>query len=233
MEPIFSIPVVFQDGCAADVLADIVAAVDRLDTVTDMIFDTVERRVQAQQEHIARLLGRVEDCKFKIDQVAQQSSNAVTVFAPSKHPFTERQPNGIYQSLLADLRKQELPEEMEEHTDCGLRRYEPSEVTESTYPSSSAAVAEIAEAILGCNVKPVERGKEEVGLGGLPENLSAVSSSVVFNTKVNPYEAYEIVDNLVSTDNEVANEKRRKEQQELEEKKLLSEAPVSIREGRY
>ena len=232
MEPIFSVPIVFQDASDNDVFADIVAAVERLDMITDAVFTRIENRVDEQHKQITALKHRVEDCKFKVDQVEKQSSKAVTVFAPSKHPFTEQfTPTQSYRSLFADLRTSTLPEDIDDAGICAMRRYELCDSSESNYPSSSLAVAEIAETLLACRSETRETEEGMEGLGPLPKGVCSMASTVVFNTRMNPYEAYDTVDNLASTDNEVANEKRRKEQEELEEKKLLSEAPVSIREG--
>lgn len=187
-----------------------VSALEYLQRVSDDVFSKIEKRVAENRDRIVAIDKRANIAQAKIDKI-RGSRKAIRVFSSAKYPAPEK-----------------LEQYTSVHTCDGLNQGRLPRVDQNYHVTSKFPKADhesIKEKLQFFNVQlnttQRKTDKANQGLGGLPKDISSISSLLLFNTTENPYKKYVILDPL-----EGAITKTRKGLDE--EGEDLAAAPVTI-----
>lgn len=206
----YDVPLILPGLRKEESILQMVNALEHLQQVSNDVFSKIEKRVAENRDRIAAIDKRANIAMAKIEKV-RGSKKAIRVFSSSKYPAPEK-----------------LEQYLSLHTCDGLDPKALQCVDQNYYVTSKFPKADhdsMKEKLQFYNVQlnPATRktDKSDQGLGGLPKDISSISSLLLFNTTENPYKKYVILDPL-----EGAVTKTRKGLDEEDED--LAAAPVTI-----
>jgi len=217
---VYNVPVIQQGLSPSESLYQMLDALEHLDNVVNDVFDKISSRITEEKNKLAAVNTRIEAAKSKIDRLTG-TSQATTVFSPAQYPapskLNEFTPlfDGLFNTEMKHSKHK--PVEVEKN---------PLKSVESSDDLREFVQARHREIILSSDTKEfnVEKEKKE-GLGRLP-NVTSVSSLLLFNSNVNLYNSYVIMNNL-AVDGDDANANASKK----ETTKKLGDAPKTVSEG--
>ena len=206
----YDVPLILPGLRKEESIFQIVNALEYLQQVSNDVFSKIDKRVAENRDKIAAIDRRANLAMAKVEKL-RGSRKAIRVFSSAKYPAPEKLQ--LYNSL---------------HTCDGLDQNPLPEVNQSYHVASNFPKADhdaIKDKLQFYNVQintsRHKADKADQGLGGLPKDISSISSLLLFNTTENPYKKYVVLDPL-----EGAITKTRKGLEEEDDD--LAAAPVTI-----
>ena len=206
----YDVPLILPGLRKEESIFQMLNALEHLQQVSKDVFSKIEKRVAENHERIASIDKRANVAMAKIEKI-RGSRKAIRVFSCAKYPAPEKIEQ--YTSL---------------HTCDGLEQNPLPDIDQNYHVVSKFPKADhdaIKDKLQFYNVQlnPAKRKDDQAnqGLGGLPKDISSISSLLLFNTTENPYKKYVILDPL-----EGAITKTRKGLEE--EDADMAAAPVTI-----
>ncbi|EPY85309.1 WAS protein family 2-like isoform 7-like protein [Camelus ferus] len=142
----------------------------------------ISQRVELSRRQLQTIGERVSLAQAKIEKI-KGSKKAIKVFSSAKYPAPERLQE--YGSIFTGAR------------DPGLQTRPRRRIQSKPRPLDERALQEKLKYFPVCvSTKPEPEDEAEEGLGGLPSNISSVSSLLLFNTTENLYKKYVFLDPL-------------------------------------
>ncbi|TDH72253.1 uncharacterized protein CCR75_003266 [Bremia lactucae] len=203
------------------VAKDVLKALSQLDAVVGDIFNRLVHKVSFEKERVAAVDKRIQLCQAKVNALtARRSTNKpTTVFSTSRYPAPKHL--ALPKTLFCDKPYADAPLLVPDADD--ETHFLPAEPLPPAYRGQH--MAEVLELFEKVNeyqkTQQPEANMEKEGLGRLPEYIASVGSVLLFNSGENPYQKYTSWDNLLGTDYEEEEEKR----------KELAKAPRTIEYG--
>ena len=206
----YDVPLILPGLRKEESIFQMVNALEHLQQVSKDVFSKIEKRVAANHEQIMSIDKRANVAMAKIEKI-RGSRKAIRVFSSAKYPAPEKIEQ--YTSL---------------HTCDGLEQNPLPEIDQnyhvvSKFPKADHHTLKDKLQFYNVQLNPAKRKADRAnqGLGGLPKDISSISSLLLFNTTENPYKKYVILDPL-----EGAVTKTRKGLEE--EDADMAAAPVTI-----
>ncbi|XP_028395991.1 WASH complex subunit 1-like [Dendronephthya gigantea] len=206
----YDVPLILPGLRKEESVFQMVNALEYLQQVSNDVFSKIEKRVAENREQIAAIDRRANLALAKIEKI-RGSRKAIRVFSSAKYPAPDKLE--MYTSL---------------HTCDGLDDNPLPSVDQNYHVASKFPKADhnsLKEKLQFYNVQlntsKRKTDRADQGLGGLPKDITSISSLLLFNTTENPYKKYVILDPL-----EGAVTKTRKGLDEEDED--LAAAPVTI-----
>uniref|UniRef100_A0A8C5F4B0 WAS protein family homolog 1 n=1 Tax=Gadus morhua TaxID=8049 RepID=A0A8C5F4B0_GADMO len=199
---VYSVPLIQPDLRREETIHQIVDALHYLETISADIFNRQNRR------QLQSVTERIQLAQARVDKI-KGSKKATKVFSSAKYP---------------------APERLKDYASIFSGATDPSSVTQPRHrihnklrPLDDKALQEKLLYLPLCvsNKKRSEDETEE-GLGGLPRNISSVSSLLLFNTTENLYKKYVLLDPLAGAVTKTHNAL------ETEKEEKPFDAPLSI-----
>ncbi|KUF91336.1 hypothetical protein AM588_10003085 [Phytophthora nicotianae] len=218
---VYAVDRVYGDLQPQFVAKDVLKALSQLDAVVGDVFNRLVHKVSQEKERVAAVDKRIQVCQAKVDALtARRTSNKpTTVFSTSKYPAPKQLP--LPKTLFHDKPYADAPPLVPDADDD--THFLPAEPLPPAQRGQH--VAEVVELFEKVNeyqkTQQPEADMEKEGLGRLPEYIPSVGSVLLFNSGENPYQKYTSWDNLLGTDYEEEEEKR----------KELAKAPRTIEYG--
>jgi len=218
---VYSIPVIQQGLAPSESLFQMLEALENLDGIVQQVFGTISTRITEEKNRLSAVNTRIETAKTKIDSIIG-TNQALTVFSPAQYPtsnkLTEFTPVFDGFAVAPPDPKRVYHKQVEQEKNS--LRY-----VDSNDDLREFAIARQNEITLSSDHKEfnIEKEKKE-GLGRLP-NISSVSSLLLFNSNINLYKSYVIMNNLATDDNANANLTKK------DTVKKLGEAPKTVSDG--
>ncbi|XP_063641441.1 putative WAS protein family homolog 4 isoform X1 [Pan troglodytes] len=142
----------------------------------------ISQRVEQSRSQVQAIGEKVSLAQAKIEKI-KGSKKAIKVFSSAKYPAPERLQE--YGSIFMGAQ------------DPGLQRRPRHRIQSKHRPLDERALQEKLKYFPVCvSTKPGPEDDAEEGLGGLPSNISSVSSLLLFNTTENLYKKYVFLDPL-------------------------------------
>ncbi|RDD43257.1 WAS protein family-like protein 1 [Trichoplax sp. H2] len=205
----FAVPIITTDLRREESLRQTADVLQHVEKVCNDTFDHVVQRVEDVKKKLEAIENRTKVAKAKIDKI-RTSTKATTILSANKYPVADIMTN--YESLFASI-DSELGELKRSHY----------RITNDIMPFNEKLIDESPKIELPNarhRINMVEDQLDE-GLGGLPTDLTSVSSLLLFNSQENPYKKYITLDPLAGA---VTKTRSTIEQ----EANALGDAPVTI-----
>ncbi|RLN86966.1 hypothetical protein BBJ28_00013463 [Nothophytophthora sp. Chile5] len=218
---VYAVDRVYGDLQPQFVAKDVLKALSQLDAVVGDVFNRLAHQVTQEKQRLAAVDGRIRVCQAKVNALTERraSSKPTTVFSTSKYPAPRKLP--LAKSLFHDKPYADAPPLVPDADDD--THFLPAEPLPPAQRGQH--MTEVVELFEKVNVfqktQQPEADMEKEGLGRLPEYIPSVGSVLLFNSGENPYQKYTSWDNLLGTDYEEEEEKR----------KELAKAPRTIEYG--
>ncbi|KAG3292701.1 WASH complex subunit 1 [Ictidomys tridecemlineatus] len=178
----YSVPLIQPDLRREEAIQQVADALQYLQKVSGDIFSRISQRVELSRSQLQAIGERVSLAQAKIEKI-KGSKKAIKVFSSAKYPAPERLQE--YGSIFTGAQ------------DPGLQRRPRHRIQSKHRPLDERALQEKLKYFPVCvNTKPEPEDEAEEGLGGLPSNISSVSSLLLFNTTENLYKKYVFLDPL-------------------------------------
>ncbi|XP_013362758.1 PREDICTED: WAS protein family homolog 1-like [Chinchilla lanigera] len=178
----YAIPLIQPDLRREEAVQQVADALQYLKEVSGDIFSRISQRVELSLSQLQVLGERISASQAKIEKI-KGSKKAIKVFSSAKYPAPERLRE--YSSIFSGAR------------DPGLQRPPRHRIQSKHRPLDERALQEKLKYFPVCvSTKPEPEDEAEEGLGGLPSNISSVSSLLLFNTTENLYKKYVFLDPL-------------------------------------
>uniref|UniRef100_A0A8C0TR35 WH2 domain-containing protein n=1 Tax=Canis lupus familiaris TaxID=9615 RepID=A0A8C0TR35_CANLF len=178
----YAVPLIQPDLRREEAIQQMADALQYLQKVSGDIFSRISQRVELSRKQLQAIGERVSLAQAKIEKI-KGSKKAIKVFSSAKYPAPERLQE--YDSIFTGAQ------------DPGLQRRPRYRIQSKHRPLDEWALQEKLKYFPVCvNTKPEPEDEAEEGLGGLPSNISSVSSLLLFNTTENLYKKYVFLDPL-------------------------------------
>uniref|UniRef100_A0A452UGF6 WASH complex subunit 1 n=1 Tax=Ursus maritimus TaxID=29073 RepID=A0A452UGF6_URSMA len=178
----YAVPLIQPDLRREEAIQQAADALQYLQKVSGDIFSRISQRVELSRRQLQAIGERVSLAQAKIEKI-KGSKKAIKVFSSAKYPAPERLQE--YGSIFMGAQ------------DPGLQRRPRHRIQSKHRPLDEWALQEKLKYFPVCvNTKPEPEDEAEEGLGGLPSNISSVSSLLLFNTTENLYKKYVFLDPL-------------------------------------
>lgn len=178
----YAVPLIQPDLRREEAIQQVADALQYLQKVSGDIFSRISQRVELSRSQLQAIGERVSLAQAKIEKI-KGSKKAIKVFSSAKYPAPERLRE--YGSIFTGAQ------------DPGLQRRPRHRIQSKHRPLDERALQEKLKFFPVCvNTKPEREDEAEEGLGGLPSNISSVSSLLLFNTTENLYKKYVFLDPL-------------------------------------
>ena len=175
-------PLIQPDLRREEAIQQVADALQYLQKVSGDIFSRISQRVELSRSQLQAIGERVSLAQAKIEKI-KGSKKAIKVFSSAKYPAPERLQE--YGSIFMGAQ------------DPGLQRRPRHRIQSKHRPLDERALQEKLKFFPVCvNTKPEPEDEAKEGLGGLPSNISSVSSLLLFNTTENLYKKYVFLDPL-------------------------------------
>ncbi|RLN55189.1 hypothetical protein BBP00_00008614 [Phytophthora kernoviae] len=218
---VYAIDRVYGDLQPQFVVKDVLKALSQLDSVVGDVFNRLVHKVSQEKERVSAVDKRIQVCQAKVNALtARRTSNKpTTVFSTSKYPAPKKL--SLPKTLFHDKPYADAPPLVPDADDD--THFLPAEpLPPAQRGQHMAEVVELFEKVNEYQkTQQPEADMEKEGLGRLPEYIPSVGSVLLFNSGENPYQKYTSWDNLLGTDYEEEEEKR----------KELAKAPRTIEYG--
>ncbi|GAB9474770.1 Carbon catabolite repressor protein [Globisporangium polare] len=218
---VYAIERVYEDLRPQFVAKDVIKQLSQLDAVVGDIFNRLVHKVGLEKDRVAAIDQRIRVCQAKVNKVTERrtSNKPTTVFSTSKYPAPKVLPPT--KTLFHDKPYADGPivvPDADEDT-----HFLPADpLPPAQRGQIMTDVVELYEKVnLYQETQRAEVDMALEGLGRLPEYIPSVGSVLLFNSGENPYQKYTSWDNLLGTDYEEDDEKR----------KELATAPKTLRDG--
>uniref|UniRef100_A0A8D0NQ04 WH2 domain-containing protein n=1 Tax=Sus scrofa TaxID=9823 RepID=A0A8D0NQ04_PIG len=178
----YTVPLIQPDLRREEAIQQVADALQYLQKVSGDIFSRISQRVELSRRQLQAIGERVSLAQAKIEKI-KGSKKAIKVFSSAKYPAPERLRE--YGSIFTGAQ------------DPGLQRRPRHRIQSKHRPLDERALQEKLKYFPVCvSTKPEPEDEAEEGLGGLPSNISSVSSLLLFNTTENLYKKYVFLDPL-------------------------------------
>ncbi|XP_028342509.1 WASH complex subunit 1 isoform X1 [Physeter macrocephalus] len=178
----YAVPLIQPDLRREEAIQQVADALQHLQKVSGDIFSRISQRVELSRSQLRAIGERVSLAQAKIEKI-KGSKKAIKVFSSAKYPAPERLQE--YSSIFTGAQ------------DPGLQRRARHRVQSKHRPLDELALQEKLQYFPVCvSTKAEPEDEAEEGLGGLPSNISSVSSLLLFNTTENLYKKYVFLDPL-------------------------------------
>ncbi|XP_039725088.1 LOW QUALITY PROTEIN: WASH complex subunit 1 [Pteropus medius] len=178
----YSVPFIQPELRREEAIQQVADILQYLQKVSGDIFSRISQRVELSRSQLQAIGERVSLAQAKIEKI-KGSKKAIKVFSSAKYPAPERLQE--YSSIFTGAQ------------DSGLQRRPRHRIQSKHRPLDERALQEKLKYFPVCvNTKPEPEDEAEEGLGGLPSNISSVSSLLLFNTTENLYKKYVFLDPL-------------------------------------
>lgn len=193
-------------------IIQIVNVLEYLQQVSNDVFAKIDKQVAENRKKIAAIDRRANVAMAKIDKI-RGSRKAIRVFSSAKYPAPDK---------LQEYNLLHVCDGLEPNASKISGANQDYHVTSTFGKTDHNSIKEKLQFFnVQLNVNQKKTDKSDQGLGGLPKDVSSISSLLLFNTTENPYKKYVILDPL-----EGAITKTRKGLDE--ETDDLAAAPVTI-----
>lgn len=178
----YEVPLIQPDLRREEAIQQVADALQHLQNISGDIFSRISQRVELSRRQLQAIRERVSLAQAKIDKI-KGSKKAIKVFSSAKYPAPERLQE--YDSIFTGA------------LDPGLQRRPRYRIQSKHRPLDERALQEKLKYFPVCvNTKSEPEDEAEEGLGGLPSNISSISSLLLFNTTENLYKKYVFLDPL-------------------------------------
>ncbi|KAM5238634.1 WASH complex subunit 1 [Ctenodactylus gundi] len=178
----YAVPVIQPDLRREEAMQQAADALQYLQKVSGDIFSRISQRVELSRRQLQAIGERVTLAQAKIEKI-KGSKKAIRVFSSAKYPAPERLRE--YSSIFMGAQ------------DPGLQRQPRHHIQSRHQPLDEQTLQEKLKYFPVCvTTRPEPEDEAEEGLGGLPSNISSVSSLLLFNTTENLYKKYVFLDPL-------------------------------------
>uniref|UniRef100_A0A8C0ZRQ0 WH2 domain-containing protein n=1 Tax=Castor canadensis TaxID=51338 RepID=A0A8C0ZRQ0_CASCN len=178
----YAVPLIQPDLRREEAIQQVADALQYLQKVSGDIFSRISQRVELSRSQLQAIGERVSLAQAKIEKI-KGSKKAIKVFSSAKYPAPEHLQE--YGSIFTGAQ------------DPGLQRRPRHRIQSKHRPLDERALQEKLKYFPVCvTTKPEPEDEAEEGLGGLPSNISSVSSLLLFNTTENLYKKYVFLDPL-------------------------------------
>ncbi|XP_006891395.1 PREDICTED: WAS protein family homolog 1-like [Elephantulus edwardii] len=178
----YSVPLIQPDLRREEAIQQVADALQYLQKVSGDIFSRISQRVEVSRSQLQAIGERVSLAQAKIEKI-KGSKKAIKVFSSAKYPAPEHLRE--YGSIFTGAQ------------DPGLQKRPRHRIQSKHRPLDERALQEKLKYFPVCvNTKAEPEDEAEEGLGGLPSNISSVSSLLLFNTTENLYKKYVFLDPL-------------------------------------
>ncbi|KAJ0410665.1 hypothetical protein ATCC90586_003734 [Pythium insidiosum] len=218
---VYAVERVYDDLRSPFVAKDIIKQLSQLDIVVGDIFNRLAHKVTLEKDRVAAIDHRIRVCQAKVNAITERrtSNKPTTVFSTSKYPAPKVLP--VPKTLFADKTYADTPVHVPDSEDDA--HFLPAEAMPPA--QRTQVMTETIELFEKVNpYREITSGEVDMskeGLGRLPENIPSIGSVLLFNSGENPYQKYTSWDNLLGTDYEEEEEKR----------KELAQAPKTLVDG--
>uniref|UniRef100_A0A452UFZ9 WASH complex subunit 1 n=1 Tax=Ursus maritimus TaxID=29073 RepID=A0A452UFZ9_URSMA len=171
----YAVPLIQPDLRREEAIQQAADALQYLQKVSGDIFSRISQRVELSRRQLQAIGERVSLAQAKIEKI-KGSKKAIKVFSSAKYPAPERLQE--YGSIFMGAQ------------DPGLQRRPRHRIQSKHRPLDEWALPPCLR------YHPQPEDEAEEGLGGLPSNISSVSSLLLFNTTENLYKKYVFLDPL-------------------------------------
>ncbi|XP_055976499.1 LOW QUALITY PROTEIN: WASH complex subunit 1-like [Sorex fumeus] len=178
----YAVPLIQPDLRREEAVQQVADALQYLQKVSGDIFSRISQRVEQSRSQLQAIGERVSLAQAKIEKI-KGSKKAIKVFSSAKYPAPEHLQE--YGSIFTGAQ------------DPGLQRCPRHRILSKHRPLDERTLQEKLKYFPVCVTTRLEPEDEtEEGLGGLPSNISSVSSLLLFNTTENLYKKYVFLDPL-------------------------------------
>ncbi|XP_017720109.1 PREDICTED: LOW QUALITY PROTEIN: WAS protein family homolog 1 [Rhinopithecus bieti] len=178
----YAVPLIQPDLRREEAVQQMADALQYLQKVSGDIFSRISQRVEQSRSQVQAIGEKVSLAQAKIEKI-KGSKKAIKVFSSAKYPAPECLQE--YGSIFTGAQ------------DPGLQRRPRHRIQSKHRPLDEQALQEKLKYFPVCvSAKPEPEDDAEEGLGGLPSNISSVSSLLLFNTTENLYKKYVFLDPL-------------------------------------
>ncbi|KAJ8381455.1 hypothetical protein SKAU_G00022330 [Synaphobranchus kaupii] len=179
---VYSVPLIQPDLRREEAVHQIADALQCLEKISIDIFSRVSQSVEKNRAHLQAVNDRIRLAQARVHKI-KGSKKATKVFSSAKYPAPERLQD--YASIFAGA------------SDPAAQKRPRYKVQSKHRPLDDKALQEKLMYFPVC-VNTIKRTEDEAeeGLGGLPRNVSSVSSLLLFNTTENLYKKYVLLDPL-------------------------------------
>uniref|UniRef100_A0A674BT52 WAS protein family homolog 1 n=1 Tax=Salmo trutta TaxID=8032 RepID=A0A674BT52_SALTR len=179
---VYSVPLIQSDLRREEAVHQIADALLYLETISTDIFTRVSESVERNRCQLQSVTDRIRLAQARVNKI-KGSKKATKVFSSAKYPAPERLQD--YSSIFSGA------------TDPASQTRPRYRIQAKLRPLDDKALQEKLCYYPVC-VSSKKRSEDETeeGLGGLPRNISSVSSLLLFNTTENLYKKYVFLDPL-------------------------------------
>ncbi|CAB1323128.1 unnamed protein product [Coregonus sp. 'balchen'] len=179
---VYSVPLIQSDLRREEAVHQIADALLYLETISTDIFTRVSESVERNRCQLQSVTDRIRLAQARVDKI-KGSKKATKVFSSAKYPAPDRLQD--YSSIFSGA------------TDPASQIRRRYRIQAKLRPLDDKALQEKLCYYPVC-VSSKKRSEDETeeGLGGLPRNISSVSSLLLFNTTENLYKKYVFLDPL-------------------------------------
>nr|XP_038939949.1 WASH complex subunit 1 isoform X2 [Rattus norvegicus] len=179
---VYAVPLIQPDLRREEAIQQVADALQYLQNISGDIFSRISQRVELSRRQLQAIGERVSLAQAKIEKI-KGSKKAIKVFSSAKYPAPEhlQEYNSVFTGAL----------------DPGLQRRPRYRIQSKHRPLDERALQEKLKYFPVCvSTKSEPEDEAEEGLGGLPSNISSISSLLLFNTTENLYKKYVFLDSL-------------------------------------
>ncbi|XP_029552416.1 WASH complex subunit 1 isoform X1 [Salmo trutta] len=179
---VYSVPLIQSDLRREEAVHQIADALLYLETISTDIFTRVSESVERNRCQLQSVTDRIRLAQARVDKI-KGSKKATKVFSSAKYPAPDRLQD--YSSIFSGATDPASQTRPRYHIQAKLRPLDDKALQEKLcyYPVCVSS-------------KKRSEDETEEGLGGLPRNISSVSSLLLFNTTENLYKKYVFLDPL-------------------------------------
>uniref|UniRef100_A0A8C7PS89 WAS protein family homolog 1 n=1 Tax=Oncorhynchus mykiss TaxID=8022 RepID=A0A8C7PS89_ONCMY len=179
---VYSVPLIQSDLRREEAVHQIADALLYLETISTDIFTRVSESVERNRSQLQSVTDRIRLAQARVDKI-KGSKKATKVFSSAKYPAPDRLQD--YSSIFSGATDPASQTRPRYHIQAKLRPLDDKALQEKLcyYPVCVSS-------------KKRSEDETEEGLGGLPRNISSVSSLLLFNTTENLYKKYVFLDPL-------------------------------------
>lgn len=179
---VYAVPLIQPDLRREEAIQQVADALQSLQNISADIFSRISQRVELSRRQLQAIGERVSLAQAKIEKI-KGSKKAIKVFSSAKYPAPEHLQE--YSSIFTGA------------LDPGLQRRPRYRIQSKHRPLDERALQEKLKYFPVCvSTKSEPEDEAEEGLGGLPSNISSISSLLLFNTTENLYKKYVFLDPL-------------------------------------
>ena len=173
-DKLYHVPVIPPDLRRDETILQICNALDYLDKVADDVFTRISSRVADNHSKLKSINDRVNLAQAKIDQI-KGTSKATRVFSSAKYPAVKEEDS--YQSVFNNPGEKKVQLQATSKVQSKHLQVDDKVLKEKL---------QFYNVQLSTKKSQTNQESQGEGLGRLPENISSVSSLLLFNTSENP-----------------------------------------------